>query len=144
MRHLRAGVDIQASPARAWEILTDFESFPSWNPFIRSASGRLVPGGQLEVKLRLGRLPITLRPRLTVVDEPRELRWRARQFVPGLFDVDRRFLLQPIDATTCRFHQSETATGILAPLIMPLLRRQILHGYQEMNSALKRRAEHVG
>jgi len=127
-----------------WGALTDFRSFPSWNPFIRRADGALVPGGRIHVTLRLGGRLVTLHPKLTVVDEPRELRWLARQRVPGLFDVDRRFLLEPVEASRCRFVQSETASGLFAPLVMPLLRRRILAGYREMDSALKSRVEQTG
>lgn len=134
-------VEIDAAPAEVWPVLTDFGAFPSWNPFITKASGVLRTGERITVTLRIGRWPVTLRPRLTVVDPPRELRWLARQRVPGLFDVDRRFVLAPIGASRCRFAQSESATGVLAPLLMWLLRRPILDGYQRLGAALKERLE---
>jgi uncharacterized protein YndB with AHSA1/START domain len=34
MRHISHSIEIDASPERAWAILTDIQSFPSWNPFI--------------------------------------------------------------------------------------------------------------
>ncbi|HET8684934.1 MAG TPA: SRPBCC domain-containing protein [Micromonosporaceae bacterium] len=144
MRTLRSEVDIEAPPPRVWGALTDFRSFPSWNPFIRRADGAVVPGCRIHITLRLGARLVTFHPRLTVVDEPRELRWLARQRVPGLFDVERRFLLEPVDPARCRFMQSETASGLLAPLVMPLLRRRILRGYREMDAALKSRVEKTG
>ncbi|MGH3914841.1 MAG: FAD-binding protein [Pseudonocardiaceae bacterium] len=141
---LRSEVEIDASPERVWAVLTDFPSFPRWNPFIRSAHGRLRPGEQLTIKLRLGRRLMTFRPRVTVVDEPRELRWLARQWVPGLFDVDRRFLIESVGATGSRFVQSESGSGVLAPVLMPLMRRGILRGYHALNAALKSRVEDGG
>jgi hypothetical protein len=143
-RHLRSAIDLDADPGHVWQILTDVRSYPSWNPFIRYADGPLVAGGRLRIKLLLGGRLVTLRPRVTTVDEPRELRWLARQVVPGLFDVDRRFLLRPTGASGCRFVQSETATGILAPLVMRFLRRHILYGYRALEKALAERAEQAG
>ncbi|MEV4351654.1 SRPBCC domain-containing protein [Actinoplanes sp. NPDC049596] len=144
MREISAVVQIAAPPARVWQTLTDFASFPAWNPFIRRAEGPLVVGGRLRITLRLGRVPVPLRPRVTAVVEPRQLRWLARLAVPGLFDVDRRFALEPAGPDGCRFHQAETAHGLLAPVLMPLLRRPIRRGYLQLNTALRNRVEQTG
>jgi hypothetical protein len=144
MRALRCETVIGAPPERVWKELTDFGSYPSWNPFIRRASGRLAPGERLEISLALGRRNVRFRPVVTVVDAPRELRWRATQVVPGLFDVDRCFSLSPNGADACLFVQSEAARGLLAPVLVPLVRRQILAGYRAMNAALQQRVSPAG
>jgi hypothetical protein len=136
-----SAVDINASPQRVWEALTSFPTFPAWNPFIREAEGRLQPGARIKIKLRLAGRLVTFRPVLTVVDEPRELRWLARQWIPGLFDVDRRFRLEPLGASRCRFVQSESGSGIFAPLLMLLTKAPIVRGYEEFNAAIKTRVE---
>ncbi|MGH4016662.1 MAG: SRPBCC family protein [Pseudonocardiaceae bacterium] len=141
MRELRSQVDIDAPPERVWEALTSFPTFPSWNPFIREAEGRLTPGARIKIKLRLGRWLVTFHPVLTVVDEPRELRWLARQWMPGIFDVDRRFLLEPLGRAGSRFVQSESGSGIFAPLLMLIMGARILRGYEEFNAAIKERVE---
>ena len=38
-RSIRAEITIQAEPQRVWEILTRFEEYPTWNPFIIRAQG---------------------------------------------------------------------------------------------------------
>jgi hypothetical protein len=139
MDALRCEVLLAAPPERVWRELTDFGSYPSWNPFIRRATGDLRPGGRLEISLALGRWRVRFRPEVTVVDPPHELRWRATQVIPGLFDVDRVFLLEPAGDGGCRFVQSETGSGLLAPLLMPLTRRRILAGYRAMDAALAER-----
>lgn len=141
MRQVRAQVDIDAPPERVWEVLTSFPTFPSWNPFIREAEGILQVGARIKIKLQLGRWLITFHPVLTVVDKPHELRWLARQWVPSLFDVDRRFLLAPLGRSGCRFVQSESGSGIFAPLLMLIMGGRILRGYEELNAAIKQRVE---
>ncbi len=137
----RSSVDIAAPAEQVWDILTDWRSFPSWNPFIRSAQGRLVVGSRPTIRLQLGRRLITLRPTLTVVDPPRELGWLARQKLPGLFDVRRRFVVEPTGPESSRLVQSETGSGLLAPLLMRLLHRDVLDGYRSLERAVRARAE---
>jgi uncharacterized protein YndB with AHSA1/START domain len=55
MKELRADIEIQASAERVWQLLTDFASFPQWNPFIRRASGEPKKGTKLEVYLQFAR-----------------------------------------------------------------------------------------
>jgi uncharacterized protein YndB with AHSA1/START domain len=44
MKQLHTQIEIDAPAKRVWELLTDFASYPQWNPFIRHISGRLTPG----------------------------------------------------------------------------------------------------
>ncbi len=44
MKELLTEISITAPPDRIWHLLTDFASFPQWNPFIRRASGELSEG----------------------------------------------------------------------------------------------------
>lgn len=139
-RMIRDEIDIAAPPERVWREFTDFGSFPSWNPFIRKAKGKLVPGRRIRVKLRLGRRLVKLHPRVTVVEPASEIRWMARQIVPRLFDVERAFRFERLGKHT-HFVQYEIGRGLLAPVLMPILRRRIARGYAALNLALKARAE---
>jgi hypothetical protein len=38
MKELVTKIDINASPSRIWQVLTDFEKHQSWNPFIKKIS----------------------------------------------------------------------------------------------------------
>jgi len=51
MKELHSEIEINASVERVWDILTDFASYPQWNPFVRSISGELKVGERLEVRL---------------------------------------------------------------------------------------------
>jgi hypothetical protein len=135
-------IEIEASAERVWEILTDFDAFPTWNPFIRSLRGTLEPGGRLEAVLQPGdSRPMTFRPTLLVADEARELRWLGRVLAPGLFDGEHRFAIEPIGEGRVRFVQSERFGGLLLPLMRGSLERDAMRGFEEMNAALKVRAE---
>jgi hypothetical protein len=141
-RVLQSAVDIHSTPERVWVLLTDFDSFPEWNPFITRATGRVAIGERITVHLRLfGRGGMTLRPRIIKLEPNRELEWLARMGLPGIFDVRRIFKLEPMDRQV-RFHQSEICTGVLTDLLFAVgMGERILKGYERLNVAIKARAE---
>jgi hypothetical protein len=142
MREIFTEIDIASSPERVWEVLTAFEAFPQWNPFIRSICGELRQGARLEVFIQPpGHKGMRFRPVLLRVQRPRELRWRGRLWLPGLFDGEHVFTIEPLEQTRVRFVQREEFRGILVPLLWRSLDRDTRRGFQEMNQALKRRAE---
>jgi hypothetical protein len=141
-RQLRSETVIHAPAEVVWDILTDFESFPSWNPFIRKASGRLAPGERIEVWLRLyGRRTMRFTPKVTVADRPSRLGWWAQSGIRGILDADRFFVIEPAGDGVI-FRQGEDCSGVIAPIALKLgLESRILQGYERLNHALKARAE---
>jgi hypothetical protein len=145
-KELRATpVEIQASPEQVWAVLTDFSSFPRWNPFIRKASGPITPGSKIKIELRLyGKTLMPLSPTLIMVEPPGELRWFAGNKPSGVFDVERFFILEPNASGGTLFRQGEDCTGFLAPFILSLgLETRILRGYERLGRALKKRSERL-
>jgi uncharacterized protein YndB with AHSA1/START domain len=41
MNQLHTEIEINGPAERVWAVLTDFASYPEWNPFIRQVSGEL-------------------------------------------------------------------------------------------------------
>jgi hypothetical protein len=139
MRTIEHTIDIQAPPARVWQLLTDTDRYQDWNPFIPRLSGRLAPGERLTLTVRPGRRTMTFRPSVLAVEEGRLLRWRGRLGLPGLFDGEHEFRLEPIPDGGTRFIQRETFTGLLVPL-MPGVLVDTATGFAAMNTALRDRA----
>lgn len=86
---------------------------------------------------------MTFRPRVLVAERPRELRWLGHLLAPGIFDGEHRFAIRPISANRVLFEQSERFTGLLVPLFRRKLDRDTKRGFEQMNAALKQRAETV-
>jgi hypothetical protein len=141
MRELRSQIDIDASPERVWRVLTYFDAYPEWNPFIRSLSGRCEVGAKLTVRIEPpGARSMTFKPTIRAAAPERELRWLGRLFVPGLFDGEHRLEIEPLDNGQSRFAQSERFSGLLVPLFSKTL-VATQRGFEQMNVALKRRVE---
>ena len=142
MKELNTEIEIQASDERVWKLLTDFASFPQWNPFIRQTKGEAKVGARLEVHIQpSGASSMTFKPVVLKVEPNRELRWIGRLLMPGLFDGEHIFIIEPLEANRVRFTQREVFTGLLVPLFARSLDKDTRRGFEEMNQALKSRAE---
>ncbi len=145
MKELYSEIEIQASAERVWQLLTDFVSFPQWNPFIRRASGEIKPGGRLEVTIQpSGAQGMTFKPTVLAAEPNRELRWLGRVVLPGIFDGEHSFVIESLGANRVRFIQREIFNGLLVPLMARGLETDTQRGFEEMNQALKARAEQGG
>ena len=142
-RRLHTEIEIQASPDRVWETLTDFAAYPDWNPFIVRAAGQPLPDNRLELQMRLpGRRPTTFRPTVLEATPTHRLRWLGHLFVPGLFDGEHTFTIDPLGPDRVRLSQQEEFRGLLAPLILAFIGKPTEEGFHQMNQALKTRVEH--
>lgn len=142
MKDLSNELEIDASAERVWQVLTDFASFPQWNPFIHRASGEPKTGTRLEVHVQAsGTHGATSRPLVLKAESNRELRWLERLLIPGLLDVEHIFTIEPLGTDRVRFTQRELLTGLLVPLGAHRRNADARRGFREMNLALKARAE---
>ena len=134
---------IAATPAVVWRILCDFPRYPAWNPFIVSVDGRAEPGQRLRARMQLapeGRM-WRFAPRITHLQPERELCWRGRLVLPGLFDGHHCFHLEPAPGGGTRLLQREEFSGLLVRWLPASLYEATRRAFEQMNEALKQRAE---
>ena len=118
----------------------DFQSYPEWNAFITSISGSARVGEKLSVRIQPpGKKGMTFKPTVLVADPQREIRWKGKVLVNGIFDGEHFFRLEPRGNGTT-FHQGERFTGLLVPLLSGTF-HATEQGFKAMNEGLKRRAE---
>jgi hypothetical protein len=141
MRLIETAIDIHASAARVWSILTDFSAYSAWNPFITAAEGEARPGARLRITIAPpGRRPMTFRPVVLVAVPEQELRWLGRLLLPRLFDGEHAFRLDQ-QTEACRLYHTERFSGVLLPLFGEGMLEATRRGFEAMNAALRTRAE---
>lgn len=140
MHEIRTATTIGAPPEAVWAALADTASYGGWNPFIPQLEGRLAVGERLRVRIAPpGGRAMTFRPRVTAAEPGRRLAWLGRLGLPGLFDGEHAFDLEPVAGGT-RLTQSERFTGALVPLLRGSL-GATEEGFRQMNEALRERVE---
>lgn len=141
MNQIEVFEEIDAPPDVVWDVLLEFDSYPEWNPFVRSIEGEPREGEHLRVRIDPpGGRTTTFEPEVVAVEENRRLAWHGRLYVPFAFDGYHEFHLEPIDSgERTRLLHRETVRGALVPLLADL--DALEEGFVAMNEALRERAE---
>jgi hypothetical protein len=141
VREIRTEIEIDAPAERVWEVLTEFDAYPEWNPFITRLEGAGREGARLSVTIRPpGRKAMTLGPTVKVLRPVSEFRWLGRLGIPGIFDGEHVHEVEALGADRSRYTQREHFSGVLVPFTGKVLDATEA-GFREMNTALKARAE---
>jgi hypothetical protein len=141
-KQLRSEIDINATAEGVWEVLTDFADYPQWNPFLVEASGKPVQGERLTIRMQpQGGRAMTFRPVVREATVGRQLRWLGHLILPGIFDGEHSFVIEPLGDGRVRLIQQEEYRGLLVPLLARSLDRRTLPAFERMNQALKQQAE---
>lgn len=141
MNEIYTEIDINAPAAKVWEILSDFKNYPAWNPFIKTAEGNIREDEFLKVQIQPpGRKAMTFQPKVLKAEPNRELRWKGKLLISGVFDGEHSFVLKEITPQKTKFIHSEKFTGILVPLFKSVF-VDSKRGFELMNEALKESCE---
>ncbi len=79
-------------------------------------------------------------PTVLLAEKDRELRWLGRS-EGDVFNGEHRFLIEPIENNKMHFIQTEKFTGSIIESLEEWLDTAVKQNFEEMNRALKQRAE---
>jgi hypothetical protein len=143
-RTIRSAIEIRAPLETVWGVLTDFATYPDWNPHVRRVEGAVGNGAHITIHTRPpGGRVIVMRPTVTTWEPPNELRWRGTFLTSRLFKGEHGFRVEANGSNKVRFVQDETFSGLLVPIYARLRLPRTRRGFDEMNEALRDRAEKI-
>ncbi len=141
-RTIQSAIEIRAPIEVVWSVLTDFATYPDWNPLVRRLHGRPSVGRRVTILSQPpGARGIAFAPVVLAWSPPNELRWRSTLIWRRIFSGEHGFRLEAIDDGRVRFVQDETLTGVLVPLYSRFRLHATRLGFDEMNQRLRERAE---
>lgn len=136
-KNIETTIRIKATAEKIWNILTDFQKYPEWNPFVFSMEGEAKEGTTLKANIQ----GMKFKPLVLAAKKNREFRWKGSLFVKGLFDGEHYFMLNENgDGTTTLIH-GEFFSGLLVDMFAKTLDTKTKSGFEKLNDALKQRAE---
>jgi hypothetical protein len=140
-KQLNTEIIISSTPEIVWEILTGFDKYPDWNPFIRYLKGNKDVGEQLIVRLQPpDSKEVEFKPVILKYKKNEELRWKGKLGINGIFDGEHYFMLVDLDNGQTRFIHGEKFGGILVPFMEKTFIKT-KKGFEMMNQALKEQCE---
>ena len=141
-KEIKTEILIYASPVKIWSILTNFDNYPSWNPFIKSIKGEVKVGNKITARIEPPEASgMTFKPKILTLETNKELSWLGHLLFAGLFDGEHKFELIDNGNETTTFKQSEKFNGLLVPLFKKQLDTNTKNGFVAMNMKLKELAE---
>jgi len=130
--------EVAADPEVVWDVMTAIDSWPDWNPDVKSASleGELAPGSKFSWKAGPG----TITSKIQQVERLRTLAWTGRSLGINAVHVWR---LEPRDGKTV-VRTEESWEGPLVRIfrgpMQKMLQRAIDAGLRHLKAEAERRA----
>ena len=142
MKTITTEIIINANKEKVWKILTDFQSYPEWNPFITRIQGDIKSGSRIMVTMNIeGRKPTSFKPYIVSIMPGEKFCWKGKLFVKGLFDGTHHFTLDETADGKTRLIQGENFTGLLTGPVLQKIGAATRDAFEQMNLALKEKAE---
>ena len=142
MKIIETSIVIDSTPEKVWGILTKFEEYELWNPFMTKVIGSATLNSKIEVNINtISGKKRTYYPIITRCETNRELRWKGKSFLPGVFDGERIFVLENSNDDKILFYHKEIFSGLGVRLVGNKLDESLRESFVTMNEALKLRAE---
>lgn len=141
MKELRTEIEIKATPEKVWRVLASLDKYPEWNPLIHQAIGKLKEGEKVDIKVRTETQDMILHCVVVKVVPNKEFSWKYHVILPVLFRGEHSFIIEPMGNDTVRFVDREIFNGLLVPLQARDINTKSRKGFEDMDRALKTRAE---
>ena len=142
MKIIETSIVIDSTPEKVWGILTKFEEYELWNPFMTKVIGSATLNSKIEVSINtISGKKRTYYPIITRCETNKELRWKGKSFLPGVFDGERIFILENSNDDKILFYHKEIFSGLGVRLVGNKLDESLRESFVTMNEALKVRAE---
>ena len=143
MKEICTKIIINASPIVVWNIITDFENFGKWNPFIKKISGVPKEGNTIQIFIKPPNSNgMRFEPKILKYEPEKEIRWLGKLWIPKIFDGEHSLTIRKVDENKILFIQKEQFKGLLIPLFTNML-EDTKSGFIMMNEKLKQKAEEM-
>ncbi len=139
---VETSIEINATPEQVWSVLTNFETYPEWNPFIKQISGTPEAGQTLSVTIEPpGGKSQHFTPRVLSAEPGHELRWLGQVGMARVFDGRHYFVIDTEGQPDgwVKFVHGESFEGLLVPFMAKQLDTKVRQGFEAMNQALAER-----
>lgn len=139
---ISTSVIIDATEKDIWEKLTEFRRYHEWNPFIIEAKGKAIQHGILDITISPPNAkPQKFKPTIIDLNNNERLIWRGKYMSSRIFQGIHEFKIRRISDKSVILQHNEYFSGLLLPLLWPMIAKSTRTGFELMNAALKKVCE---
>jgi len=143
-REIRFELNIEASAAVVWEVVSDLDRYREWNPFVIRASSTCEVGAPIMMKVQMFRgFAQAQTETITEFTPPRTISWGLVGRRRWALSSRRCQLVTPDGQLRSRYLSEFKLSGGFAPVVMAVLGGRLEAGFCAMSAAVKRRAEEL-
>ena len=104
--------DIDASPETVWDTLTDFDTWPTWQPGVKSikTTSAFAAGARFKWSAGIG----WIRGRIMTADRPSRVVWKGFH---GRIESTHVWILEPVGPSRTHVHTDESWSGLLTRIL---------------------------
>jgi uncharacterized protein YndB with AHSA1/START domain len=139
----RAEAVIDASAADVWEVITDFESYSAWNPWVTRAVGESTPGSEVEVDVMMGSSKMTVTHTVLNGEIDRRYCWKDSGFNAIFVYGQRCRTLTLRDDGRVHYEVELLIDGAMSHIAALFYGENLKNGLAKETPALKLRAEQL-
>lgn len=142
-RVFAASVEIDAPPEVVWDVLTDLDRYPEWNPFTVEVRSTFRVGDPIDMRVCMSRLGIHVRQRESIreVQQRERIRYGMTTVARWLLHAERDQRITPLPGGRTRYVTEDTIGGALAPLVFAIFGASLEDGFASMARGLAEEAE---
>ncbi len=132
---------IHAPIHRVWQVLTDFEHYPSWNPLIGKMRGQVKEHHWALAYFCPFRLNVPVK--IIRLEAPKLMIWEVRFPHVSVVKARHYYKLEALNGQQTKLEHGEQFSGLLSKLFPPFLLSKVQAAYQYHNEKLKIIAENI-
>ena len=133
-----ANILINAPLEKVWQALIDVENYPRWNPFTTRVETTFVVGEPAILYVTMSGQRRVEHEKIIAFEPQHAIAWGVVMGAPFILASNRRQIVEALDAEHTQYQTYQTFSGLLAPLIMTLYRKDIQRGFEAVGAALKK------
>ena len=137
-------IEIDASPETVWRVITDFNRYCEWNPFVIGCESTLRVGDPIDMRVHVFRSFAQPQRETITHHEP------GRRFCYGVPDMpfgamrsQRCHQVSRLEGGRTVYQSHFDLSGWLSPIVSFLLGRQLRRGFSEMTRAIRGRSQEL-
>lgn len=137
-------IEIDTPASVVWEVLTDLDNYPNWNPFCIEVESTLEIGAPVEMTLvdySGATETFEYTEYVCAVVPEHLLSWELRPTELSMQAARRDQVIEPIDETRCRYYSTDAFLGEEAHQIMADTGAWVKRAFDDTAVALKARCE---